>query len=214
MGSDAKKKGQEGLDEDLIRGDSSQNEPDSVSADESQGKGAAAGEVQDGDPSAGDAMAEENDPVVLRQILAEQLSQAEEYRDRLVRLQADYDNFRRRSRQEKEEIYKYTSVKMISALLPVLDNFELALSAEGDSIESFKSGVQMIYKLLNDVLAAEGVVQILSVGEQFDPLKHEAVLRVDSDEYPDNTIIEELRRGYYIKDKVIRPSMVKVVKSI
>lgn len=214
MGSDAKKKGQEGLDEDLIRGDSSQNEPDSVSADESQGKGAAAGEAQDGDPGAGDAMAEENDPVVLRQILAEQLSQAEEYRDRLVRLQADYDNFRRRSRQEKEEIYKYTSVKMISALLPVLDNFELALSAEGDSIESFKSGVQMIYKLLNDVLAAEGVVQILSVGEQFDPLKHEAVLRVDSDEYPDNTIIEELRRGYYIKDKVIRPSMVKVVKSI
>lgn len=214
MGSDAKKKGQEGLDEDLIRGDSSQNEPDSVSADESQGKGAAAGEAQDGDPGAGDAMAEENDPVVLRQILAEQLSQAEEYRDRLVRLQADYDNFRRRSRQEKEEIYKYTSVKMISALLPVLDNFELALSAEGDSIESFKAGVQMIYKLLNDVLAAEGVVQILSVGEQFDPLKHEAVLRVDSDEYPDNMIIEELRRGYYIKDKVIRPSMVKVVKSI
>lgn len=214
MGSDAKKKGQEGLDEDLIRGDSSQNEPDSVSADESQGKGAAAGEAPGGDPGAGDAMAEENDPVVLRQILAEQLSQAEEYRDRLVRLQADYDNFRRRSRQEKEEIYKYTSVKMISALLPVLDNFELALSAEGDSIESFKSGVQMIYKLLNDVLAAEGVVQILSVGEQFDPLKHEAVLRVDSDEYPDNTIIEELRRGYYIKDKVIRPSMVKVVKSI
>jgi len=214
LGSDAKKKGQEGLDEDLIRGDSLQNEPDSVSADESQGKGAAAGEAQDGDPGAGDAMAEENDPVVLRQILAEQLSQAEEYRDRLVRLQADYDNFRRRSRQEKEEIYKYTSVKMISALLPVLDNFELALSAEGDSIESFKSGVQMIYKLLNDVLAAEGVVQILSVGEQFDPLKHEAVLRVDSDEYPDNTIIEELRRGYYIKDKVIRPSMVKVVKSI
>lgn len=214
MGSDAKKKGQEGLDEDLIRSDSSQNEPDSVSADESQGKGAAAGEAQDGDPGAGDAMAEENDPVVLRQILAEQLSQAEEYRDRLVRLQADYDNFRRRSRQEKEEIYKYTSVKMISALLPVLDNFELALSAEGDSIESFKAGVQMIYKLLNDVLAAEGVVQILSVGEQFDPLKHEAVLRVDSDEYPDNMIIEELRRGYYIKDKVIRPSMVKVVKSI
>jgi molecular chaperone GrpE len=214
LGSDAKKKGQEGLDEDLVRGDSSQNEPDSVSADESQGKGAAAGEAQDGDPGAGDAMAEENDPVVLRQILAEQLSQAEEYRDRLVRLQADYDNFRRRSRQEKEEIYKYTSVKMISALLPVLDNFELALSAEGDSIESFKSGVQMIYKLLNDVLAAEGVVQILSVGEQFDPLKHEAVLRVDSDEYPDNTIIEEFRRGYYIKDKVIRPSMVKVVKSI
>lgn len=214
MGSDAKKKGQEGLDEDLIRGDSSQNEPDSVSADESQGKGAAAGEAPGGDPGAGDAMAEENDPVVLRQILAEQLSQAEEYRDRLVRLQADYDNFRRRSRQEKEEIYKYTSVKMISALLPVLDNFELALSAEGDSIESFKAGVQMIYKLLNDVLAAEGVVQILSVGEQFDPLKHEAVLRVDSDEYPDNTIIEELRRGYYIKDKVIRPSMVKVVKSI
>lgn len=202
MGSGAKKKGQEELDEDLIRDDNPQSEPD------------VSGDPPGGNRGAGDAMAEESDPVVLRQLLAEQLSQAEEYRDRLVRLQADYDNFRRRSRQEKEEIYKYTSVKMISALLPVLDNFELALSAEGDSIESFKSGVQMIYKLLNDVLTAEGVVQIPAVGELFDPLKHEAVLRVDSDEYPDNTIIEELRRGYYLKDKVIRPSMVKVVKSI
>jgi molecular chaperone GrpE len=210
----AKKKDQEELDEDLIRGDDPQNEPGRVSADKPQGKGSAAGEPPGSDRGSGDAMAEENDPVVLRQLLAEQLSQAEEYLDRLVRLQADYDNFRRRTRQEKEEIYKYTSVKMISALLPVLDNFELALSAEGDSIESFKSGVQMIYKQLNDVLTAEGVVQIPAVGELFDPLKHEAVLRVDSDEYPDNTIIEELRRGYYLKDKVIRPSMVKVVKSI
>jgi molecular chaperone GrpE len=95
-----------------------------------------------------------------------------------------------------------------------IGHFDLALSAEGTSIESFKSGVQMIYKQLMDVLGAEGVAQIPAVGEQFDPQIHEAVLRAESEEHPDNTVIEELRRGYYLKDRVIRPSMVKVVKSL
>ena len=215
MGMDAGEKDLEGLNEEKTRGESSQNEPGRVNTEEPQERETAAEENPDDDSNAvsGD-VAEENDPAVLRKLLTEQLSRAEENYDRLIRLQADYENFRRRTRQEKEEIYKYTSERLINALLPVLDNFELALSAEGDSIESFKSGVQMIYKQLHDVLAAEGVAQIPAVGEQFDPLRHEAVLREDSQEHPDNTIIQELRRGYYLKDKVIRPSMVKVAKSI
>ena len=99
-------------------------------------------------------------------------------------------------------------------LLPVLDNFERALEAEGDSLKDYKSGVEMIYRQFQDVLSLEGVEAIPAVGEPFDPVKHEAVFREESEEYPENTIIEELRRGYVLKDKVIRPSMVKVTKSL
>ncbi len=160
----------------------------------------------------GDVLAEESDPAVLRKLLDEQKARAEENFDRLVRLQADYENFRRRTRQEKEDLYKYASEQLVNALLPVLDNFERALAADSVSIDNYKSGVHMIYKQIQDVLASEGVKPVPAVGEQFDPLKHEAALRAESDQYPDNTVIEELRRGYYLKDKVIRPAMVKVAK--
>lgn len=205
MVRNTKQEDQEELNEDLVNDENSQNEPERDFTEE-------APDAVSEETSW--AAAEESDPVLLRQMVAEQLSKAEENYERLVRLQADYDNFRRRTRQEKEEFYKYASEKLINTMLPVLDNFELALSAEGDSIENFKSGVQMIYKQLLDVLAAEGVMPIPAVGEQFDPLVHEAVLRGESDEHPDNTIVQELRRGYFLKDKVIRPSMVKVIKSL
>lgn len=205
----------ERLDNDSPCGECPQDRPETAATEEPQG----AAEVKPGEEAgeagaAGEEAAGENDPAVLRKLLAEQTSRADENYDRLIRLQADYDNFRRRTRQEKEEIYKYSAEKLVCALLPVLDNFDRALSAEGSSIESFKSGVQMIYKQLMDVLEAEGVKQIPAVGEQFDPQIHEAVMRAESEEHPDNTVIEELRRGYYLKDRVIRPSMVKVVKSL
>jgi molecular chaperone GrpE len=215
MGRNAGEKDPEGLNEDSARSESSPNEPEWMPAGDPPGKDTAAADAPGGDSDAVSwAVAEESDPVLLRKLLAEQLSKAEENYERLVRLQADYENFRRRTRSEKEDLYKYASEKLINTLLPVLDNFELALSAAGDSIENFKSGAQMIYKQLLDVLAAEGVAPIPAVGELFDPLKHEAVLRAESEEHPDNTVIQELRRGYYLKDKVIRPAMVKVVKSI
>ncbi|MCL6634635.1 MAG: nucleotide exchange factor GrpE [Peptococcaceae bacterium] len=170
--------------------------------------GGAAGPAEEGT-----VPAEETDPAVLRQLLAEQTTRAEEYYNRLVRLQADFENFRRRTRQEMENFRRYASEQLVCALLPVLDNFERALAAGGDSIESFKSGVEMIHRQLKDVLTAEGLEEIRAVGEQFDPARHEAVLQAESAEHPDNTVIEELRRGYCLKDKVIRPAMVKVAKS-
>ena len=114
----------------------------------------------------------------------------------------------------KEDLCKYASEQLVLKLLPVLDNFERALEAEGDSLKDYKSGVEMIYRQFQDVLSLEGVEAIPAVGEPFDPVKHEAVFREESEEYPENTIIEELRRGYVLKDKVIRPSMVKVTKSL
>lgn len=151
-----------------------------------------------------------DDPAELKKLLAEQTARAEEYQERLLRLQADFDNFRRRTRQEKEELYKYASEQLVTALLPVLDNFDLALAAEDDSSSGYKTGVQMIYKQLLDILAGEGVKPLPAVGEVFDPEKHEAVAQDNSGQYPPNTIVEEFRRGYTLRDKVIRASMVKV----
>lgn len=162
---------------------------------------------------AGTGTVEETDPNVLRSQLAEQQKLAEDYFNRLARVQADYDNFRRRTRQEKEDFYKYASEQLVVALLPVLDNFDRALAAGGESVESFKSGVQMIYRQLQDILEADGLTPVQAVGEQFDPTRHEAVLQAETDEYPDNTVIEEFSRGYCLKDKVIRPAMVKVARS-
>lgn len=155
-----------------------------------------------------------DDLSLLQKQLEEQAAKAEDFYKRLARLQADYENFRRRTRLEKEELCKYASEQLVLRLLPVLDNFQRALAAEGDSLQDYKSGVEMIYRQFQDVLSLEGVEAIPAVGEPFDPVKHEAVFREESEEYPENTIIEELRRGYFLKDKVIRPSMVKVSKSL
>jgi molecular chaperone GrpE len=152
------------------------------------------------------------DPVALKKKLAEASKKAEDYYNRLARLQADYDNFRRRTRQETESLNKYASEQLVCALLPVMDNFERAMTAEGDTVEGFKTGVELIYRQLQDVLAAEGLAAINAVGEEFDPARHEAVFQVETEEYAENTVIEEFRRGYCLKDKVIRPSMVKVAK--
>lgn len=176
-----------------------------------EGNGAGNGDVKPVEPGA--APVEETDPVVLRKLLSEQTTRAEDYYDRLLRLQADYENFRRRTRQEKEDFYKYASEQLVCALLPVLDNFERALAAEGESIENFKSGVEMIHRQFLEVLTAEGVTVVPAVGEQFDPAKHEAVLQAESASHPDNSVIEEFRRGYCLKDRIIRPAMVKVAKS-
>lgn len=138
--------------------------------------------------------------------------EAEELQQRLLRLQADYDNFRRRTRLEKEAFAKYASQQLMEKLLPVLDNFERALAA-GESaadVASFVKGVDMIFRQLTDVLAQEGLEPIQAAGEPFDPELHQAVMRVESEEHGDNVVVEELQKGYKLKDKVIRPSMVKV----
>lgn len=138
--------------------------------------------------------------------------EAEELQQRLLRLKADYDNFRRRTRLEKEAFAKYASQQLMEKLLPVLDNFERALAA-GESaadVASFVKGVDMIFRQLTDVLAQEGLEPIQAAGEPFDPELHQAVMRVESEEHGDNVVVEELQKGYKLKDKVIRPSMVKV----
>lgn len=156
---------------------------------------------------------EEEPAFALHARLAEEKARADDNFNRLARLQADFENFKRRTRQEREDFTRYASEQMVTALLPMLDNFERALASGGSSVEDLKSGVEMIFRQLKEVLTAEGLTPISAVGEPFDPKKHEAVMHQESCDQPDNTVIEELIRGYCLKDKVIRPAMVKVVRN-
>lgn len=138
--------------------------------------------------------------------------QVAELNNRLLRVQADYDNFRRRTREEREAASKYRAQSLIEELLPVLDNFDRALnvSVESDEAKSLLQGVEMVYRQLNDALKNEGLLLIESVGKIFDPYYHQAVMQVESDEFESNQVVEELQKGYQLKDRVIRPAMVKV----
>lgn len=138
--------------------------------------------------------------------------QVDELQNRLLRTQADYDNFRRRTRLEKEDFAKYASQKLLEQLIPVVDNFERAVlaSEENQDLDSLIKGLNMIYRQFSQVLEQEGVKPIEAVGQPFNPEFHQAVMQVESDEHEEGIVVEELQKGYMLKDKVIRPSMVKV----
>lgn len=136
----------------------------------------------------------------------------DESTERMKRLQADFDNFRRRTRQEKEDLANVVVQTLILELLPILDNFERALAtAATQDAAGIKSGVEMIHRQITTVLEKNGLERIVAVGEMFNPELHEAVMRVEDSEQEEGTIIEEFQKGYVVRGKVIRPSMVKVV---
>ncbi|WP_438433582.1 nucleotide exchange factor GrpE [Gorillibacterium sp. sgz500922] len=132
--------------------------------------------------------------------------------ERSLRAQADFDNFRRRTRQEKEEFAKYASSKVIGSLLPVIDNFERALesSRETRDLDALLKGLDMTYRQLGQVLEQEGVKKMETVGQPFNPELHQAVMQVESDEHEEGTVVEEVMKGYTMGEKVLRPAMVKV----
>ena len=137
--------------------------------------------------------------------------QVETEENKYLKLYAEFENFKRRNRQEMETNNKYKHQEMVEDLLPIIDNFERALKIEGDS-ESFNSllkGVEMVYNDLVNTLMKHDVREIESVGQPFDPNYHQAVMTEASDE-DDGIVIEEFQKGYILKDRVIRPSMVKV----
>ncbi|ASS76102.1 nucleotide exchange factor GrpE [Tumebacillus algifaecis] len=138
-------------------------------------------------------------------------AEAEDNKTRYLRSQADFDNFRRRSRQEKDEFAAYANVKLIEELLPVLDTFEMALKSTGESdAQTVLTGVEMVYRQLMVALEKEGLAAIEAVGQPFDPNLHDGIMQVESADHPANTVVQELRKGYKVKDKVVRPSMVQV----
>lgn len=137
---------------------------------------------------------------------------AEESQGRALRVQADFDNFRRRTMKEKEELAQYATAKLVTELLPVMDNFERALATAPATpeFEAFTKGVNMIFRQLEGVLKNEGLVAMETVEQPFNPEYHQAIMQVESEDHEEGIITEEVQKGYLLKDKVIRPAMVKV----
>lgn len=144
--------------------------------------------------------------------LDEKTKQCAEYLEKLQRTVAEFDNFKKRTVKEKEALYVDAVSDVICAFLPVLDNVERALTAisEDSSAQSLKDGVDMVFRQFWDALKCIGVEQIAALNEQFDPMRHNAVMHVEDEAFGHNIIVEEFQKGYIYKDKVIRYSMVKV----
>jgi molecular chaperone GrpE len=136
--------------------------------------------------------------------------------DRLARLQAEFDNARKRAVREQQDFREYAAADVIKNFLPVLDSFELALKVAGganSNSSDFRNGIDLIYRQFQDALQKSGVQPIVAVGQSFDPRIHEAVEMVDTTSVPDHHVLEELQRGYKYKERLLRPAMVRVARN-
>lgn len=165
-------------------------------------------EISEDEAAATTEAAEETEPLDAEKLATE----LAELNQRFLRVAADFDNYKRRTVQEKEDLVKYSNTKIIGELLPVLDAFQLALKNPGESQEAQNviKGVEMLYRQILQVLEQAGMSKIEAVGQPFDPKLHEAIMQVEDDSVPEDTVVEELRAGYILNERVIRPSMVKV----
>ena len=132
--------------------------------------------------------------------------------DRLARLQAEFDNARKREVKERQDARDYAVSNTVEPFLSVMDNFQLALKADG-SKEQLRAGVELILKQMEDALRGLNVVPVETVGTQFDPRVHEALGSIETKEFPDHQVLEEVRRGYKVRDKLLRPALVKIASN-
>lgn len=206
MKDELKKKDEEKLEEmkreidEAEAADAAEDAADDVRAETSEGSREGTEEAENG----------ADDPVKRAEKLEADLAEKDA---QMLRLRADFDNFRRRSAKEREELAAVVTQGILTDMLPLLDNFERALSAEGSDLDSFRAGVSMIYKQMQEALAKNGLEVIDTKDKKFDPNFHQAVMRVQDPEKEDDTIEQELQKGYMVKGRVIRPSMVQVVSN-
>lgn len=158
-------------------------------------------------------------------VTAEQLEElkaralkADENWERLVRTTADFDNYKKRAAREKQEAIRFANEGLIEKLVPVLDNFDMALaataqSASGEAAQSLQTGVSMIFQQLKGVLTEAGLEEINAAGQTFDPNWHEAVSQQESADAPEGQVLQQLRKGYKLRDRLIRPATVIVAKA-
>lgn len=137
-----------------------------------------------------------------------QESESEKY----IRLLAEFQNFKKRAAKEKTDIHAYANEKLMSELLPVLDNFERALETKTEEVESYAKGMELIFTQMKTALENHGLKEIVALGEDFDPNKHSAVMTEESDEYESGKVSKVLQKGYELNGRVIRPAMVAVTK--
>ena len=140
-------------------------------------------------------------------------SKYKEMQDRYLRLNAEFDNYKKRMMRENSDRLKYFNMELIKELLPSVDNLERAISHAGDEnsdLENMIEGLQMVYKSMQEAFGKFGVSEIESIGKEFDPNCHQAVGMIESQEVPENHVAEECLKGYYLHDRIIRPTMVRV----
>ena len=138
-----------------------------------------------------------------------------QYREQIIRMQADFENYKKREDKKKQEFMKYAKQDLICQLLSIIDNLERAASYTQNKEyqpETIEEGIKGTLKEFRKILEKEGLKHIKALGEKFDPYCHEAIMQVESDQYPEDTVMEEISKGYYLNSKVIRPSLVKVSK--
>jgi molecular chaperone GrpE len=164
------------------------------------------------------------EPVTIASLTPEQIedlkaraAKADENWDRLLRTTADFENFKKRAARERIEVAQSSNASLIQKILPVLDHFEMALAAVQNAKEqnasSFQSGVTMILQQLKNVLAESGVEEIDATGKPFDPALHEAVSQQETPEVPEGHVIHQLRKGYKLRERLLRPASVIVAKA-
>jgi molecular chaperone GrpE len=143
-------------------------------------------------------------------------AKADEHWQRLLRTSADFENFKKRATREKQDAIKFANESLLQKLVPVLDNFDMALSAtqaaQGDAAQSLQTGVNMIYQQLKSALGEAGLEEVDAAGKAFDPNLHEAVSQKDTTEVPEGTVVQQLRKGYKLRERLLRPASVVVAR--
>ena len=141
--------------------------------------------------------------------------EAEEYKDKWLKVHAEYENTRKRLEKEKHDHIKFANEDIISKLFPIMDNFDMAFAAmeKAEDKEAVMEGIKLVQKEFHRVLEENGVERIETVGKEFDPNLHEAVQAVETEEVPDGEIVEEVRSGYLLNGRILRPAKVKVAKN-
>ena len=148
--------------------------------------------------------------------LKQRATKADEHWERLVRATADFDNFRKRSTREKQESIRFANEALLEKLIPVLDNFDMALAAaqngKGEATQSLQTGINMIYQQFRQTLKDFGLEEIDATGKPFDPNVHEAVSQRDSEDVPEGQVVQQLRKGYMLRERLIRPATVIIAR--
>ena len=143
-------------------------------------------------------------------------AKADDHWQRLLRTSADFENFKKRATREKQDAIKFANESLLQKLVPVLDNFDMALSAtqaaQGDAAQSLQTGINMIYQQLKNTLAEAGLEEVDATGKLFDPNLHEAVSQKESADVPEGTVVQQLRKGYKLRERLLRPASVVVAK--
>ena len=149
--------------------------------------------------------------------LKEEARKAQEHWNQLLRTAADFENYKKRAARERNDASKYAIESLLQKLIPVLDNFEMAMSAtqtaQGGSVDALQTGVNMIYQQLKNALTEAGLQEIDATNQKFDPTVHEALSQAESDAVPEGQVLQQLRKGYKLHDRLIRPASVVVAKA-